>query len=556
VSAANEAFEQIVTSTEQNLTVIAPPGCGKTEVLAHRAEFLIADLLPGQRILALTFSNKAKANLEARLLKVLGAERKRRYVTVHNFHGHAAELLQSHGRTLGLSTDLSTLGKNTQRDATTPYLEGIGENAAHEMRSRIEDELRAAKQGPHDDAEVLARLTLAGADDRTVAIEKDRQRDGLLFYEDLLRHAQRLLRVPEIARLYRAHYGAVLVDEFQDLSPQLLDLALRTCDTSRSFVGDPLQGIYTWSGARPAHVERVLRRIGGEPHGLGVSHRSSPHVLNLVAAVAQPLGGVALQSHEPERWFEGGITAFTELASGPEEAAFIEQTCAQILARQPGATIGVICRSGWRRKPIDTHFATATTPCTRWDLAVDDVRIIELIEEHNKRLGGAPSLDALKNELLASIDPADVDTRADVLDALGQLAGLAQETGSIAAALTQVLVKDHTAEAIAPGVHLLNGHTGKGQQFDWVFIPGFEQGNVPSFLAKTRAALEEEQRVLLVMLSRARHGVVVTRATSLLSKKGWPYSPRTSRWEPEVRAAITADRANLAAHLDRLPSAI
>ena len=104
--------------------------------------------------------------------------------------------------------------------------------------------------------------------ERALLIEEHRQHEGVMFYDDLLRHAQRLLRIPEVAHLYRAHYRAV-VDEFQDLSPQQLDTALRTCETNRTFVGDPIQGIYTWTGARPVRVERILRRICREPHGLG-----------------------------------------------------------------------------------------------------------------------------------------------------------------------------------------------------------------------------------------------------------------------------------------------
>lgn len=550
-----EASLETEPALPRNALVIAPPGCGKTELLAHRAELLIGSLGPGQKILALTFSNKAKANLSSRLVKVLGAERARRFISVHNFHGHAADIVRSHGRTLGVSSDFELPDRTTQDNAIAPYTEGLPEDAAHELRRRLEDELRAAKQVPLDDAEVLERLKVE-ADPRTVLIEEQRQSSGAMFYDDLLRHAQRLLRVPGIARLYRAHYSAILVDEFQDLSPQQLDIALRTCDSNRMFVGDPLQGIYSWTGARPAQVERVLRRISGEPTGLGLSYRSSPRVLDLLSVVSRHLGGEVLLSHEPERWFEGGITAGIGFPSGTDEASFIRETCARILERRPDATIGVICRSGWRRKPIDAEFANSDTPCTRWDLTVDDSRVIDLITAGLSRLGGAPSLDALKDELFSSIDVTDIDTISDVTDALSQLNVLAEQAGSIAAALAQLHVRDDTAEAIAPGVHLLNAHTGKGQQFDWVFIPGFEKGNMPSFLAKTKAQLAEEHRVFLVMLSRARHGVVITRAQTLISKKGRPYNPDPSPWVTGVRPALVADAKALNAHIQRLPTSV
>ncbi len=539
-------------SEARNLLVIAPPGCGKTELLARRAEFLIRSLQPGQRILALTFSNKAKANLNERLASVLGAERKRKFVTVHNFHGHAAEIIQSHGRVLNIPTDAELPDKRTQDNAVAPYLEGLVENEAHEMRALIDDRLRAAKQGPFSDEEVLRRLD-AVVDSRAKEVEERRQRDGGLFYDDLLRHAQRLLRVRGIARLYRAHYSAVLVDEFQDLSPQQLDIALRSCDASRTFVGDPLQGIYSWAGARPIQVERLLRRIGGEPLGLGVSYRSSPKVLNLLGIISKQLGGQELSSHEPDLWHEGGVAAGGTFPTGVDEAVFVRQTALAILDRNPASTIGIICRSGWRRKPIDDEFATSGTPCTRWDLAVDNPQIVDLIAAGIARLGGAPRRQELEAEVIGAVGTSDVDIASDIRDALDQLEELAEQAGSIAAALAQLRIRDDATEAITPGVHLLNAHTGKGQQFDWVFIPGVEDGNVPSFLAKGKADLEEEKRVLLVMISRAKHGVIVSRAGSLISKKGNPYNTKPSPWGESIRAGIDTDPQGLVQHISRFP---
>jgi DNA helicase II / ATP-dependent DNA helicase PcrA len=95
-------------SSAANLLVIAPPGCGKTELLAMRASALIPRLAPHQKILALTFTNRAKANLSDRLRELVGEQRFRRYVTVHNFHGHAAEIIKSHGCTLRLDPDSLT----------------------------------------------------------------------------------------------------------------------------------------------------------------------------------------------------------------------------------------------------------------------------------------------------------------------------------------------------------------------------------------------------------------------------------------------------------------
>jgi DNA helicase-2/ATP-dependent DNA helicase PcrA len=102
--------------------------------------------------------------------------------------------------------------------------------------------------------------------------------------------------------------------------------------------------------------------------------------------------------------------------------------------------------------------------------------------------------------------------------------------------------------AVSPGVHLLNAHTGKGQQFDWVFVPGFEEKHLPDKRSTTGPLLDEEERVLLVMLSRARHGIVVTASTSLDGPYG-RYASRVSRWWAGLAASATMDEVALRAHL-------
>lgn len=104
---------EAVESKTARLTIIAPPGCGKTEVLAHRVAFLIDILEPGQKILSLTFTNRAKANMMDRLRRTLGVAGVRRYVSVQNFHGHATSIILSHGGTLGLKVTEEHLPKST-----------------------------------------------------------------------------------------------------------------------------------------------------------------------------------------------------------------------------------------------------------------------------------------------------------------------------------------------------------------------------------------------------------------------------------------------------------
>lgn len=141
------------TSEKKNSLIVAPPGCGKTEVLAYRAEHLISTLKPNQKILALTFTNRARANLRDRLREVLGAERSRRFVTVRNFHGHAADIVLSHYRSIGL--DLSTYVPPTTRTLPRALREVTGDAAAVRDAAAL---LGEVKRSARSDEEVLDGL--------------------------------------------------------------------------------------------------------------------------------------------------------------------------------------------------------------------------------------------------------------------------------------------------------------------------------------------------------------------------------------------------------------
>ncbi|HEV2637187.1 MAG TPA: ATP-dependent helicase [Actinocrinis sp.] len=534
---------EIAASDAAALLVIAPPGTGKTELLALRATHLIERLGPHQQILALTFSNKARRNLGERLLRALGPARFRRYVQVRNFHGHAAEIVRSHGRTLGLDPafpmpDRRTLARALDAAAGTNYA----------ARTAIEQALGEAKREPRDDAEVDALL--AATNYQALPLERNRVASGLVHYNDLLRHAQRLLRVEQVAALYQAHYGAVLVDEFQDLSWQQLDIALRSCSANRTFVGDPQQGIYSWAGARPLQVEAHLRQLCGDAHALTVSYRSSPAVLNVVNAASAHLGAQPLRAAEPDAWPGGGAACALAFDTGDAEAEAIVELCARISQRHSAATIGVIVRAGWRRTSLDAAFERAPqVRHYRWDLAIDDAALAERLHQAYRALAKTADIDALRPKVLDGIDPADVDTYQQALEALDLLAERAASAGSVAGAMDQLLIQpgDRPIEA---GTHVLTAHTGKGQQFDWVIIPGMEEGHIPAFQASTAEAIAEEQCVLHVMLSRARHGIVLTCARQLTSHAGRPYTKERSRWWPLAAAPCTLDWNSLTAHID------
>lgn len=523
------------TSDREHLLIIAPPGCGKTEVLAHRAAHQISVLEPNQRVLALTFTKRARSNLEERLRSVVGQAQAHRRIVVRNFHGFATQVVLSHGRTIGLDMDNLKLPKtNTVRKA----MEAAGGGSKMYEAERLLSEI---KRSPLSDTEVLTAIQQRGAGwvgQLAEKVERARQEMHQLHYDDVLRHAQRLLRIPAVARLYQSHFGAVLVDEFQDLSMQQLDLALLSCISRRTFAGDPLQGIYSWAGADPIKVETEVRATCGEAIRLRESYRSSPKVLETVNSVSEQVDpGSSLVSAQPEQWPSGGCSAAIVFQDRASEATWLKRLSGEILSHDPTASVGIIARAGWRREDIDRSFAEGTDfPVRRWDLAIDEPEIVTLIQSTVATLPRGASISAARFAVLDAVDPADISTRELVDDAFDTLEQ--SDATTARGAVKSIRVSD-PKETIGPGVHLLNAHTGKGQQFDWVFVIGLEEGHLPGKRNAQGDALAEEQRVLLVMLSRARHGLVVTR-THMQDGRYGQYLATPSRWWTGVQSEFSS----------------
>lgn len=525
---------EAVTSDSDHLMIVAPPGCGKTEVLAHRAAHLIGSLEKNQRVLVLTFTNKARSNLEERLRSVLGQTRTRQRIVIRNFHGFAAQVIRAHGRTIGLKAeDLQFPKTNTLRNAMV-------EMSGADLMYPAEQLLGEIKRHPVSDAEVLEHLRHSQKPGCELAlkVEDARQKANQLHYEDLLRHAQCLLHIPAIARLYQAHFGAVLVDEFQDLSLQQLDLARLSCTSRQTFAGDPLQGIFSWAGADPTKVGVEIRKSGAQIVRLHESYRSSPKVLNTVNSISEQVDPESkLISAQPTQWSDGGCSAALVFQDRIQEAETLLNLAAEILSRDSKASVGIICRIKWRRRDIDQVFTKETRfPVRYWDMAIEDPKIVDLIRSTVAMLPRGASVGDARLAVLNVIDPADIDTREQVDEAFDVLKQ--SDVSTARAAIKSIRVSD-PKQTIGPGVHLLNAHTGKGQQFDWVFVVGLEEDYLPYKQNKHGDALAEELRVLIVMLSRARHGLVVTRVKMENGLYGL-YNKDESRWWSDIRAGLSS----------------
>ncbi len=261
----NENQRTAVSWNSGPLLVLAGPGSGKTRVLTFR----IARLLEEREdvaALALTFTNKAAAEMRERVEALLGERTSR--ARLHTFHSFAAAILRQHGSHLGLRPDFSLITQDQDQIAILD--EVIAELPDYEtplptdrknLLSLIERLFAESYDGCGDAPSLIHTPDwlphlFSGYCDTLLASNR-------LDFGSLLHFARRLLKEKSgIARVVRIGWTHVCVDEFQDTNKAQYDLLrLIAPDKQHNLfvVGDDDQIIYQWNGASPerlAHLQR------------------------------------------------------------------------------------------------------------------------------------------------------------------------------------------------------------------------------------------------------------------------------------------------------------
>ncbi len=316
---SDEQARVVSAPADRPLVVVAGAGSGKTETMAARVCWLVAnELVAPDAVLGLTFTRKAASELNERIRIRLGAlsrhpetdpELKERLAvampTVSTYHGYAASLVSEHGLRIGVEPGAGVLGpamcwgqaasvvsgwtgdmddvQLTPLTTVEDVLALAGELGEHDITA---DRLRAwtaqlerriagypdakGKRGPYKPVlEMLARqrarvalLPLVGA------FEARKRAAGAIDHSDQVALAARIaVTAPEVGRRERARWRIVLLDEYQDTSVGQLRMleALfgRTTGHAVLAVGDPRQSIYGWRGASAGTIERFNRTFPG-----------------------------------------------------------------------------------------------------------------------------------------------------------------------------------------------------------------------------------------------------------------------------------------------------
>ena len=306
-----------VETTEGPLLVLAGAGSGKTRVLTHRIAWLIAACgIPPEGILAVTFTNKAAAEMRERVEKLVGGEASA--IWLATFHSVCVRILRREIGHLGLSRGFAIYD---EADSVGVVKEA---QKRHGLDPKVSEPRRMLwridqwkNQGLLPAAAAEAALDFE--ERRAAEVYASYQRlltdaNALDFGDLLLRTRELFARFPEVLRHYRSRFQYVFVDEYQDTNRVQYELVLQLAGEHGNLcvVGDPDQSIYAWRGADLRNILDFERdHPGAQVVTLERNYRSTQPILT---------GASGMVAHNLERRSK---SMFTDRAGG-EPIAVIE----------------------------------------------------------------------------------------------------------------------------------------------------------------------------------------------------------------------------------------
>lgn len=259
----NDAQREAVTAVPSNLLILAGAGSGKTRVLVHRIAWLIEEEnISPYGILAVTFTNKAAAEMRGRLEQIVGMATHGMWVGT--FHSLAHRLLRAHYQDAGLDQNFQILDSDDQQRFIRRIIKALNlddtqwapKQVQWFINAKKDEGLRAhqisAQGNPH--TQTLIKIYQA--------YEEACQRSNSVDFAELLLRAHELWQKhPELLNHYRERFRHILVDEFQDTNA-IQYAWLKSLASENNYVmivGDDDQSIYGWRGARVENIHKFTR---------------------------------------------------------------------------------------------------------------------------------------------------------------------------------------------------------------------------------------------------------------------------------------------------------
>ncbi len=506
-------------------------------------------------LLAVTFTRKAAEEMKARLVR-LGVEG----VRAMTFHAAALGQLSSfHPEAVGtvLKTKAEILVP-LARSLPPPHKFTPVADLASEIESAKNQRITPARY----ESSLVEHVPPIPSDQMQriyASYENQKSARNAMDFEDILDTTIRMFEADDVSRAgFRARIKAITVDEYQDvnlLQQSLLELWLGD-STELCAVGDDYQSIYSFTGASARYLlDMPARYPDAQVVKLEQSYRSTPQVLEVANRLAPQLKGakkILVSDNAP-----GPQPVLKGFFDSDRETRFIIEEVKDLHERGVAYDeMAIFYRTNAKSEIYEEALGEASIPYQVRDGAFLERPAAKRLLPALKRLRSLSVGDETARLARAEGLREDTPERAGQQEVtrqkdLAQLIALAEEFEDGVRStrdFVSFLEERFGPDATGRGVNLLTLHSAKGLEFDAVFIPALEEGELP-YRRATDSSIPEERRLLYVGITRAKRHLYLTwsiKKPSRFVAEIKPPEPNTKRRAPNDSGTRPAEETIVA----------
>ncbi|MBK7432980.1 MAG: UvrD-helicase domain-containing protein [Chitinophagaceae bacterium] len=522
----NEPQKEAVLHKDGPIMIIAGAGSGKTKVLTSRIAHLMGHhKVDSFNILALTFTNKAAAEMKERVERTLG-NTEARNLYIGTFHSVFARILRSEAGKLGYPSNFTIYDTDDAKSVVKTVIHELALDDKHYKPNVVYNRISAAKNSLVGPAEYINDWALQQEDARANrpaigqiydAYAKRCFKNGAMDFDDLLFKMYLLLKnFPDSLSKYQRKFKYILIDEYQDTNPAQYEIIklLGAMHENVCVVGDDAQSILNHyfnrdfailyrTNAQSRSFEEALRRMGiaYRIYG-GISFYQRKEVKDFIAylrLVVNPQDEEALKRiiNYPARGIGKTTLDKAVLFANEKELSLWDILCNASIYGFRSGTLEAIDGFVTTIK----MFRSELVKKNAYDLAVLVGKSTNIVKElfNDKTTEGLARYENVQ-ELLNSIKEF---TETPMNEEDGEVGD--KGLGSYLQQITLLTDADDDKDPDSDRVKLMTIHAAKGLEFPVVFVGGLEETLFPNAMSiNTREELEEERRLFYVAITRAK----------------------------------------------------
>lgn len=543
---------QAVEAAQTPLLIVAGAGTGKTKTLTSRLSFLINSGIPPEKILAITFTNKAAKEMEHRILAKDPSLNPRPYIGT--FHSFGARVLREEAEIFGRTKNFFIFDSGDSFSLVKKILKEMG---GKEIKPSLLSNFISSHKNTFDRTEPPQGLDEDLAYAALEEYENRLRAHNAFDFDDLLEKPVAAFKNnTKILEKYQNRFAHVLVDEYQDVNDMQYELIrfLAGEKGAVSAVGDAAQTIYTWRGSNIKiflNFEKDWTNANIIP--LEENYRSSANIISAASSVLA--GNNYLKGRFEKKLFtknpSGSKVVLAECGSEQEEAFWIAKNISPLIKSGESAAVlyrtnaqsraieQELIRAGleykifgglrfYERKEIKDILAGLRFRVNKNDEVSKDRLEKNILKKrvrvYEEYMSGEQTPDSPK-DLIADFmrvtgylevlnkSEGDLEDRKENIAELIRFAGEFTELSAFLEQITLLQTTDNFGKKRNdPSQIILSTiHLAKGLEFDNVFVAGVKEGLIPHGRTYyNEEEIEEERRLLYVAMTRAKKKLFIS----------------------------------------------